>query len=111
MARRNRANRASFYQSMAWKDTRKAYLKSVGGLCEKCLAKGIIKPAEAVHHVTPLTEENVFDLNISLSWDNLQALCRTCHAEEHEEMYQKLSKRRYIIDKNGKVIIKPDFKA
>ena len=69
-----------FYDSRAWKDTRRNYKQSVGGLCEKCLAKGLITPAEIVHHKTPLTVDNVSDLNISLSWDNLQALCRQCHA-------------------------------
>ena len=91
------------YQSQAWKETRRAYLHSVGGLCEKCLAKGIITPAEIVHHKIPLTEENIKDLNISLSWDNLQALCRICHAEVHEEIYR--GKRRYKVHKDGSVSI------
>ena len=95
-----------FYQSMAWKETRRNYKQSVGGLCERCLAKGIITPAEIVHHKVPLTADNISDLSISLSWDNLQALCRQCHAEVHEEMYRARSKRRYTIDKSGRVVIK-----
>ena len=105
MAKEKRAHCDSFYHTQAWKDTRRTYLQSVGGLCECCLKKGIVKPAEAVHHKIPLTDDNVNDLSISLSWDNLQALCRTCHAEAHEEMYRKRSKRRYRIDEHGKVII------
>lgn len=95
-----------FYQSMAWKETRRNYKQSVGGLCERCLAKGIITPAEIIHHKVPLTADNISDLNISLGWGNLQALCRQCHAEVHEDMYAARSKRRYKVDKNGRVVIR-----
>lgn len=94
-----------FYRSHAWRTTSTAYRRSVGGLCERCLAKGIITPAEVVHHKIPLTPENIQDLSISLNWDNLQALCRQCHAEVHEEMYRQRTGRRYKVDKNGRVVI------
>jgi len=90
---------------MAWQNTSRAYKQSVGGLCEKCMGKGIVTPAEIVHHKIPLTDDNINDLSISLSWDNLEALCRTCHAEEHEAIYAARSKKRYKIDKLGRVII------
>lgn len=70
------------------------------------MAKGLVTPAEIVHHKIPLTDNNINDLNISLSWNNLQALCRQCHAEAHEEMYRQRTKKRYSIDKQGRVIIK-----
>lgn len=91
---------------MAWKQTSRAYKQSVGGLCESCMTKGLVTPAEIVHHKIPLTDNNINDLNISLSWNNLQALCRQCHAEAHEEMYRQRTKKRYSIDKQGRVIIK-----
>ena len=94
-----------FYNSRAWKGTRRNYMQSVGGLCERCLERGIITPAEIVHHKVPLTDKNVSDLSISLGWGNLQALCRQCHAEVHEEMYESRRKRRDRIDQNGKVIV------
>lgn len=93
-----------FYNSKAWKDTRRNYKQSVGGLCEECLKKGIITPAEIVHHKVPLTEENVQDLNLSLGWCNLQALCRQCHANVHEELKGRPPKR-YRIDEHGRVVI------
>ena len=71
------------------------------------MAKGIVSPAEIVHHKIPLTPDNINDLSVSLSWDNLQALCRRCHAEVHEEIYASRKKRRYKIDKQGRVIILP----
>lgn len=106
-----RESSRQLYQSQAWKNTRRAYLKSRGGLCERCMAKGIITPAEIVHHKVPLTDDNVKDLNISLSWDNLQALCRVCHAEVHEDIYMNRSKRRYTVNKNGTVDIRPPCSA
>jgi len=95
-----------FYSSQAWKDARRNYKQSVGGLCEKCLEKGIVTPAEIVHHKTPLTDENVGDLSISLGWCNLQALCRQCHAKAHEDMYAERTGKRYRIDDSGRVIIR-----
>ena len=98
-----------FYATQAWKDTRRNYKQSVGGLCERCLAKGIIEPAEIIHHKIPLTVDNVSDVNISLGWNNLQALCRKCHAEVHDEMYAERTGRRYKIDENGKVVVRDGF--
>lgn len=95
----------TFYASTAWKNTRRNYKQSVGGLCERCLSKGIVTPAEIVHHKTPITKDNVTDMNISLSWNNLQALCRKCHAEVHDEIYRKRTGRRYKIDDNGRIIL------
>ena len=96
----------AFYHSAAWKNTRRNYKQSVGGLCERCLAKGMIVPADIVHHKIPLTDENVNDLSISLSWDNLQALCRQCHAEVHDDIYAARTGRRYKINNNGQVVIR-----
>ena len=93
------------YGSKAWKDTRKAYAQSVGGLCERCMSKGIVAPAEVVHHKVPLTEDNANDTSVSLDWQNLQALCRKCHAEVHDEMYRERTGRRYKLDAYGRVII------
>ena len=96
---------SAFYNSMAWQNTSKAYRQSVGGLCECCMKRGLVTPAEIVHHKTPLTDENINDLSISLSWDNLEALCRLCHAEAHEEMYRQRTKKRYKVDRFGRVEI------
>lgn len=89
---------AAFYSSKAWKETRRAYRKSVGGLCEICLKKGIYKPGEIVHHKMYLTPENVNDPAVALNWANLQLVCRDCHAELHGDT------RRYKVDELGRVI-------
>ena len=98
-------NARRLYDSKAWADTRKAYTQSVGGLCERCMANGIVTPAELVHHKVPLTEDNATDMSIALDWANLQALCRKCHAEVHDEMYMERTGRRYKLDSYGRVII------
>lgn len=89
----------TFYKSQAWKDTRNAYAKSKGGLCEVCLAKGIYRSGEIVHHKIHLTPENIADPSVSLNWDNLQLVCRDCHAQLHDN-----KQRRYKLDELGRVI-------
>ena len=72
-----------FYTTRAWRACRASVLKKNGGLCQLCLAKGIIEPAVHVHHKIPLTAENVNDPKIALNADNLMALCESCHQEQH----------------------------
>ena len=90
--------KSEFYGSSVWQETRKAYSKSVGGLCERCLSKGIYKAGVIVHHKKHITPMNITDPNITLSWDNLTLLCRDCHADVH-----KGRERRYEIDELGRV--------
>lgn len=90
------------YHSRAWRTCRNAYLKSVGGLCERCRAQGIIRAAEHVHHKIRLTAENVGNPNVSLNWDNLEALCAEHHAAEHSGV------KRYIVGENGEIITKKE---
>lgn len=73
----------AFYKSQAWKNCRAAYVHKVGGLCEKCLSRGQYVPGVIVHHKTPITPDNINDPMITLSFDNLELVCRACHAEEH----------------------------
>lgn len=103
-----------FYWTEQWKRTRAAYRKSRGGLCERCLAKGLIVPGDIVHHKKYLTPDNIGDPNYSLSFDNLELLCRDCHAAEHDAdsrykskmfwLMRKRKKARYRIDAEGKVV-------
>ena len=93
-----------FYQSPAWKNARAAYIKEKRGLCERCLEQGIYKAGVIVHHKTPLTPENITDENIALNRENLELLCRECHAEVHEDIYAARRNRRYKFDELGRVI-------
>lgn len=89
----------TFYSSKAWKDTRKAYTNYRRGLCEICLAKGVYKPGEIVHHKVHISPQNITDPTVTLNWDNLQLVCRDCHAKIHDSR-----KRRYKLDDLGRVI-------
>lgn len=92
----------SFYKSPRWRNTREAYAKSVGGLCEECLKHGLYNPGEIVHHIRPITPDNIDDPNVTLNWDNLILVCRECHSAEHSS-----NPKRYRIDSLGRVIISP----
>lgn len=72
-----------FYNSKKWKDTRDAYFNSQYGICELCG-----KPGEEVHHKIFLNPQNINDPYITLGWDNLQLLCRSCHNDIHEKAYE-----------------------
>lgn len=92
------ANR--FYKSTTWKKCREDYFRKAGGLCERCLKRGIYNPGEIVHHKEYINANNLTDPRVLTDFDNLELLCRKCHAEEHDKM-----KRRYKIDAFGNVII------
>lgn len=67
-----------FYLSKQWRKTRDYIFERDFGLCVRCGAVG-----EIVHHKTHLSPENINNPDISLSEDNLELLCRDCHAIEH----------------------------
>lgn len=67
------------YLSRAWRKCRDGYIAHKRYLCERCS-----EAAEIVHHKIYVTEKNVHDPEVTLNWDNLEALCRECHAKEHE---------------------------
>lgn len=90
----------AFYSSQAWRDCRSAYTKSQGGLCERCLQNGRITPSAIVHHKIHLTPENINNPDITLDWNNLECVCRDCHAQIHDG-----KKRRYKIDDMGRIIL------
>lgn len=87
-----------FYTRQSWRKCRKSYLQSKGGLCELCLKRGLIVPATQVHHKVPITTANMHDDRITLSFDNLLALCEPCHQEQHR-------KRRWRTTPDGRVIL------
>lgn len=89
---------ASFYKSKAWQDCRAAYVKRAGGLCERCLARGMYVPGVIVHHKTHITPNNINDPAVTLNPDNLELLCRDCHGSEHRGF-----ERRWKVDETGRV--------
>ena len=86
-----------FYRSAKWQKVAEAYRKSKHYICERCG-----QPANVVHHKTRLTPMNVSDRDISLSFDNLELLCRDCHEMEHNRK-EKIS-RKIMFDADGRVV-------
>jgi len=94
---------SGFYNTPAWRNCRESYLKSVGYKCEDCLAKGIETPAVIVHHIINLSPDNINDPSVTLNFDNLKAVCRKCHADNH---INHINARRYFFGENGEIILK-----
>lgn len=96
-------DQVAFYHTAAWKKCRDAYAASVGNLCERCADKGIIRAGYIVHHKEYITEENITDPAVLLSFDNLELLCQDCHNAEH---HGDQIKRRYFVDSSGRIQIR-----
>ena len=75
-----------FYHSKAWATVRAFVWDRSHGLCERCAERGEMKPADVVHHTTPLNPDNVNDPDVALNPDRLLALCDECHTEVHKEL-------------------------
>lgn len=87
----------NFYNSKAWKQTRDSYFNEKFGICEICNGAG-----EIVHHIEHITPENINNINITLSKDNLQLLCRSCHAFIHEGV--ESVEEGFCFDEGGNLI-------
>lgn len=104
-----------FYSSKAWQDCRNEYAKRAHHLCENCLRRGIYRPGEIVHHKIELDPITIERPEIALSFDNLELLCRECHAAMHEQSggrwaevnrkrkKEKADAQRYFVGENGKI--------
>ena len=80
------AERRKIYNTARWKRIRK--LKFLDNpLCEICEKKGIITPAEDIHHITSFmsTNDPVKRYFLAYDMDNLLSLCKQCHQKVHNE--------------------------
>ena len=89
----------TFYSSKQWQQVRALARQRAGGLCEYCAKAGRITPAEVIHHVIPITPENINDPAVTVNMDNLVALCADCHAAVHHEK----PRARFKIDSAGRI--------
>lgn len=67
------ADEIRFYNSSAWKNTRRAFLMR-HPLCEHCEARGRLTPSNVVDHRVPMKEGGD-----RWSFENMRALCVSCH--------------------------------
>lgn len=77
------------YNSVAWRKLRLAYMASKNWICERCGAVATI-----CHHRRHLTATNADNATIALNFDNLEALCQTCHNLEHAARGQAIFNSR-----------------
>lgn len=68
----------AFYHSKEWRKCQAAFMQSKNYTCERCGQLALI-----AHHKIHISPANINDPNITLNWDNLQALCLDCHNAEH----------------------------
>lgn len=73
------------------------------GMCERCYQHGSLVPAKLVHHIKPISPENVNDPSITLNLDNLMRLCQDCHAAVHSSN-PDVRPARYAFDESGNLI-------
>lgn len=80
------AERRKVYNSERWRKLR-AWKFACSPLCEICLSKGAITPAEDIHHIVSFMSTNDPDQRIFLAYDydNLMSLCKKCHQRIHNE--------------------------
>lgn len=99
-----------FYHGKEWQGVRNLVMDRAHGLCERCLERGELVPADVVHHTIPLTPENMNDPDISLNPERLMALCHDCHTEVHQMLGvgamngRKESKPRVGFDSEGNLV-------
>lgn len=74
------------YNTSQWRKLRDAYI-SAHPLCERCLERGVVRPAKEVHHVTPIsTATSDLEMkDLGFNPTNLMALCEECHHELHNK--------------------------
>ena len=65
-----------FYHTARWQRIRDSFITR-HPLCCKCYERGIVKQAEIVDHIIEISDGGSLT-----SVDNLQSLCRYCHAEK-----------------------------
>ena len=68
----------TFYQSSAWKKTRRAIMNRDNYLCTRCLQHHEFNEAHIVDHIVPLR----VDWSLRLVHSNLQSLCQSCHSRK-----------------------------
>jgi len=65
-----------FYNSKAWRSLRN-YKIQINPLCEICERKGLLEPGKEIDHIVAIKDDGP-----RLSLNNLQTLCKSCHASK-----------------------------
>lgn len=95
-----------FYKSKAWQKCRASFISSRvsvdGAMCQHCKNK----PGYIVDHIEEISPLNINDPTITLSHDNLQFLCLSCHNTKHFGNGEGIIREGLSFDKDGNIIEK-----
>ena len=88
-----------FYGTKAWQDLRWKKIIEAGGKCERCGKDFTDDMSQLIaHHKEHLTDENLTDPFVALNPDNVEIVCRKCHAHYHDDRgYIKPRKQVFIV--------------
>ncbi len=76
----------AFYRSKEWRLLSRTYLQRAGYKCQAKL-EGCTGLAVEVHHKDPI--QTAKGWGARLDWDNLEAVCTSCHNKRHPEKFRK----------------------
>lgn len=71
----------ALYHTTRWQKCRHVVLIRDDYLCQECKRRGLITPANIVHHIIEARN----DLTKFFDLDNLESICTECHNREHPE--------------------------
>ena len=76
--------RRGIYDSARWRRLSRLKLAQ-DPLCELCKRRGVITPAEDVHHIVSFLtgRDRTERLALAYDYDNLMSLCKACHQTLH----------------------------
>lgn len=92
---------STFYQSKPWRQVRRLAIERAtdaqGLVRDEITGDPIVMPCDiVVHHVVELTPENLNDMSVSLSLDNLEVVSFRTHNELHQRFGQTQKKVYWI---------------
>lgn len=87
----------TFYASEAWQTFRMVIIAQRGLRCEHCGQRVAKSQDLTLHHITPLTPENVRDAAIALNPANVLVVHHTCHNEIHQRFGHEPEKGVWIV--------------
>jgi 5-methylcytosine-specific restriction protein A len=76
----------AFYRSKEWRLLSRTYLQRAGYKCQAKL-EGCTGLAVEVHHKDPI--QTAKGWGARLDWENLEAVCTSCHNKRHPEKFKK----------------------
>lgn len=87
--------RQKAYRLPAWRKMRDSYMKE-HPICEECLKVGRVTAAEDVHHKRSPFRNGEINWGLLLAYDNLESVCKECHARIHNEKLGHVSPESII---------------